>query len=184
MSTTEARMHVSLLSSSSGSMGCSGGASPLFVAGQSQVISRIRKGSQHIDIHEQRFTGSDVSNAFYCIKDFNVQNMLNSNQKLHCCQTYKRLLTHAIKLILSHRSNEVESEHVLRKIHHCTFRSQKLDSHFWTTFFTKNFYLSIQISDWPFCQCTNSLSLLHISSHHCTFCASLHAKTSPELNNY
>ena len=28
----------------------SGGASPLFVAGQSQVISRIRKGSQHIDI--------------------------------------------------------------------------------------------------------------------------------------
>ena len=27
----------------------SGGASPLFVAGQSQVISRIRKGSQHID---------------------------------------------------------------------------------------------------------------------------------------
>jgi len=29
----------------------SGGASPLFVAGQSQVISRIRKGSQHIDIH-------------------------------------------------------------------------------------------------------------------------------------
>ena len=28
----------------------SGGASPLFVAGQSQAISRIRKGSQHIDI--------------------------------------------------------------------------------------------------------------------------------------
>src|SRR6218665_966851 len=88
----------------------SGGASPLFVAGQSQVISRIRKGSQHIDIYEQRFTSSNVSNAFYCIKDFNVQNMLNSNQKLHCCQTYKRLLTHAIKLILSHRSrpNAVE----------------------------------------------------------------------------
>src|SRR6218665_3604329 len=27
----------------------SGGASPLFVAGQSQVISRTRKGSQHIE---------------------------------------------------------------------------------------------------------------------------------------
>src|SRR6218665_3365769 len=27
--------------------------------------------------------------------------------------------------------------------------------------------------------CTNSLSSLHISSRHCTFCASLHAKTSP-----
>src|SRR6218665_3724739 len=92
------------------SFGTSGGASPLFVAGQSQVISRIRKGSQHIDIYEQRFTSSNVSNAFYCIKDLNVQNMLNSNQKLHCCQTYKRLLTHAIKLILSHRSrpNAVE----------------------------------------------------------------------------
>src|SRR6218665_200177 len=27
--------------------------------------------------------------------------------------------------------------------------------------------------------CTNSLSSLHIFLHHCTFCASLHAKTSP-----
>src|SRR6218665_2346296 len=27
--------------------------------------------------------------------------------------------------------------------------------------------------------CTNSLSSLPISSHHCTFCASLHVKTSP-----
>ena len=32
-----------------------------------------------------------------------------------------------------------------------------------------------------FCHCTNSLSSLHISIHHCTFCASLHVKTSPEL---
>jgi len=27
--------------------------------------------------------------------------------------------------------------------------------------------------------CTDRLSSLHISSHHCTFCESLHAKTSP-----
>src|SRR6218665_1396481 len=29
-----------------------------------------------------------------------------------------------------------------------------------------------------FCHCTNSLSSLHISIHHCICCASLHAKTS------
>src|SRR6218665_2176755 len=29
--------------------------------------------------------------------------------------------------------------------------------------------------------CTNSLSSLHIFVHHCTFCASLHTKTSPAL---
>src|SRR6218665_1319556 len=45
-------------------------------------------------LYERRFTSSDVSNTFYCIKDFKVQNMFNSNQKLHCCQTYKRLLIH------------------------------------------------------------------------------------------
>src|SRR6218665_3399186 len=28
--------------------------------------------------------------------------------------------------------------------------------------------------------CTNSLSSLHIFVHHCTFCASLHTKTSPD----
>jgi len=27
--------------------------------------------------------------------------------------------------------------------------------------------------------CTNNLSSLHIFVHHCTFCASLHTKTSP-----
>src|SRR6218665_1816601 len=32
-----------------------------------------------------------------------------------------------------------------------------------------------------FCHCTNSLSSLHISIHHFTFCASLHVKTSPAL---
>src|SRR6218665_1144940 len=30
--------------------------------------------------------------------------------------------------------------------------------------------------------CTNSLSSLHIFVHHCTFCASLHTKTSPDRN--
>jgi len=70
------------------------------------------------------------------------------------------------------------AEHVLRKIHHCTCRSQKLDSYFWTTFFTKNFY-SAKFPNDLFCHCTNSLSSLHISIHHCTFCASLHVKTSP-----
>src|SRR6218665_989318 len=31
--------------------------------------------------------------------------------------------------------------------------------------------------------CTSSLSSLHIFVHHCTFCASLHTKTSPAPNN-
>src|SRR6218665_2569200 len=31
--------------------------------------------------------------------------------------------------------------------------------------------------------CTNSLSSLHIFVHHCTFCASLHTKTSPAKRN-
>src|SRR6218665_3558086 len=30
-----------------------------------------------------------------------------------------------------------------------------------------------------FCHCKSSLSSMHILSHHCTFCASLHVKTSP-----
>jgi len=30
-------------------------------------------------------------------------------------------------------------------------------------------------------QCKNNLSSLHISVHHCTFCASLHVKASPAL---
>src|SRR6218665_151051 len=32
--------------------------------------------------------------------------------------------------------------------------------------------------------CTNSLSSLHIFVHHCTFCASLHTKTSPVKYHY
>src|SRR6218665_4177659 len=84
-------------------------ATPAHCSWQGKVRSLIASGrAVNTSIYEQRFMSSDVSNAFYCIKDFNVQNTLNSSQKLHCCQTYKRLLTHAIKLILSHRSNEVE----------------------------------------------------------------------------
>src|SRR6218665_2258224 len=84
-------------------------AAPARCSWQSKVRSLVASGSAvNISIYEQRFMSSDVSKAFYCIKDLNVRNMLNSNQKFHCCQTYKRLLTHAIKLILSHRSNEVE----------------------------------------------------------------------------
>src|SRR6218665_555691 len=84
-------------------------AAPAHCSWQGKVRSLFTSGrAVNISIYEQYFMSSDVSNAFYCIKDFNVQNMLNSNQKLHCCQTYKRLLTQAIKLILSHRSNEVE----------------------------------------------------------------------------
>ena len=69
------------------------------------------------------------------------------------------------------------SKHVIRKIHHCTFRARN----FRMTCFTKKNYLSSQISEWPFLHnhyCTDSLSSLHISSHHCTFCA-LHFKTNP-----
>src|SRR6218665_2331829 len=47
----------------------SGGATPLFVTGQSKVISRIRKGSQHIDIRA----------AFYEFRRFK------------CCLFYQRL---------------------------------------------------------------------------------------------
>src|SRR6218665_445696 len=43
----------------------------------------------------------------------------------------------------------------------------------------KNFYLSSQISERPFLLLHKQPLSLHISSHHCTFCASLHAKTSP-----
>jgi len=34
-----------------------------------------------------------------------------------------------------------------------------------------------------FYYCTNSLSSLHISCHHCTFCALLHVKTSPAYHS-
>ena len=84
-------------------------AAPARCSWQGKVRSLAASGrAANISIYEQCFMSSDVSNAFCYIKDFNVQNMLNSNQKLHCCQTYKRLLEHAIKLILSQRSNEAE----------------------------------------------------------------------------
>jgi len=34
-----------------------------------------------------------------------------------------------------------------------------------------------------FCHCTNSLSSLHISINNCTFCESLHVKTSPDFGS-
>src|SRR6218665_2707241 len=36
-----------------------------------------------------------------------------------------------------------------------------------------------KLSNDLFYYCTNSVSSLHILSHHCTFCASLHVKASP-----
>jgi len=98
----------------------------------------------------------------------------------------------------------IQAEHVLRKIHHCTFRVWELQS-FWQnfliTFLHKNFYLSSQISEWPYQSFAPNFlynyikllisatgqtiitakqpSSLHISIHHSTFCASLHVKTSP-----
>jgi len=77
------------------------------------------------------------------------------------------------------------SEHVLRKIHHCTFRSQKLDSNFWTNFLLKKFLLfyPAKFPTYLFCHCTNSVSSLHILIHHCTFFASLHVKTSHALDD-
>ena len=71
---------------------------------------------------------------------------------------------------------------MLRKIHHCTSRSQKLDSNFWTTFLpTKFLFIQPNFQMTFICHCTNSLSSLHISIHNCTFCASLHVKTSPSI---
>ena len=49
--------------------------------------------------------------------------------------------------------------------------------------FTPNFLLFIPVNTQAYFfvihQCKNSLSSLHIFVHHCTFCASLHVKTSP-----
>src|SRR6218665_3190007 len=89
--------------------GRSGGASPLFVAGQSQVISRTRKGSQHI-----YYTGNVLR-----VLTFQILCIVSKTSKFRTCLTVIRnctvvkhtsvfLHTYAIKLILSHRSNEVE----------------------------------------------------------------------------
>jgi len=45
-------------------------------------------------------------------------------------------------------------------------------SKFLMTFFFASYFFLVH-------HCTNSLSLLHICVHHCTFCASLHVKISP-----
>jgi len=70
-------------------------------------------------------------------------------------------------------------EHILRKIITAHF-----DRKSWTPISERSFYPKISIFQ-PnfritlFCHCTDSLSSLHISIHHCKFCASLHVKTSP-----
>ena len=77
-------------------------------------------------------------------------------------------------------------EHVLTKIHHCTFRAWKLQS-FWQNFlinsFTQKFSIELHTNayfhHWADNHyCKNSLSSLHISFHHSIFCASMHVKTS------
>jgi len=97
------------------------------------------------------------------------------------------------------------SEHVLRKIHHCTFGRKISERPFFRNFipifctiYTPYIHTHMLFS--RFCtllcvlvtvhiahtiyfvlihHCINSLSSLHIFFHHCTFCASLHTKTSP-----
>jgi len=80
------------------------------------------------------------------------------------------------------------------------FRARKLDpvsgnrhakkikftpKNFWWPYFflfTKCYFASTEL--WQSLHyCTNRLSSLHISSHHCAFCGSLHVKTSPALIN-
>ena len=60
---------------------------------------------------------------------------------LHCRRTVK--ISGMGPLFMTSTKNKVfglsPPEHVSRKIHHCTFRSQKLDSNLWTTFFTQKF---------------------------------------------
>ena len=60
------------------------------------------------------------------------------------------------------------AEHVLRKIHHCTFRSKSWTPISEQPFYQKNFYLSSQISEWPFLSLQKQL---FIPAH---FASSLH----------
>jgi len=90
------------------------------------------------------------------------------------------------------------SEHVLRNIHHCTVQVR----HSWITFFYQKMMQHNFLSEWRFFgsftymmpivyfghrtgdhYCTNNLSSLHISSHHCTFYASLHLKARPAFDD-
>jgi len=79
-----------------------------------------------------------------------------------------------------------KAEHVLRKIHHCTFLTRtynirSLEAGQTILGMPKNQIYQVKFLNDFFYHCTNILSSHHISSHHCTFCASLHVKTSPAL---
>jgi len=52
------------------------------------------------------------------------------------------------------------------------------------TFYSRNSQYYIHLLFFLLHHYTNSLSSLHIFVHHCTFCASLHVKTSPGLCMY
>ena len=79
-------------------------------------------------------------------------------------------------------------EHVLLKIHHCTYRARKME--FMHNFGMNDLLLQknhVSPGKFPndlFYYCTNSLSSQHILNHHCTFCASLHVKTSPASQHF
>src|SRR6218665_2994797 len=81
-----------------------------------------------------------------------------------------------------------EQSNKQRQVEQNMFKGKFITAHFdrksWTLTSERPFYQQISIypAKFPnslFCHCTNSLSSLHISIHHCTFCASLHVKTSP-----
>ena len=82
------------------------------------------------------------------------------------------------------------SEHVLRKIHHCTFRSQKLDSNFWMTFFTEiclftqaNFRLTFFVTaQTAFYRCTFRFITAHFV-HPCTLKQALVCIVAYRLHN-
>src|SRR6218665_2916852 len=49
------------------------------------------------------------------------------------------------------------------------------------TFYSHHIRLSFPLYFFLIPHCTNSISSLHIFVHHCTFCASLHVKASPDI---
>jgi len=103
-------------------------------------------------------------------------------------------------------------QRMVKKIHHCTFRLKDFIHDFfypkscekWSfhpskilmTFFnlsTTNSGILLLFSNFPphhtlflylfvIHHCKNRLSSLHIFVHHCTFCASVHVKTSPAFS--
>src|SRR6218665_1087121 len=74
-------------------------------------------------------------------------------------------------------------EHVLRKIYHCTFWPKNFSTTF-LGFYSKILHFISRKIVMTFLfllhQYTNSLSSRHIFVHPCTFCASLHVRTSPD----